>query len=552
MGVSTFIAALFFWIASLRPNRGCLVVAHDLDSAGELHEKQKFFYKTLDPDLRPMQKLSNRRLLHFANPDPSGPLGLESKIAVGTADNSNLGASFTIQAVHLSEFARYDKINPNIKDSMVSLNQAVPELPGTFVIKETTGQGEGYHKDKWDEDNEYEKIFLSFVADEEYRIEVDPDDYFVPSDDPNSQFGDEEDEGELIRQQVMVWYPEWKEDTPANRKHIFHEIMCRLAWRRHYIASKTENDKDKFRQEYPLTPEQAFAATGESVFDTMTLLSIQKSLKDSPYSFDRYGWSSHHDFEEIDLEGNKVWPTRAFVAGPGPLTVYEDPLPGQIYVVGADPCEGYDDSDRSAAVVLRLPQLIQVAVWHGVIEPDEFGDVCAALGYRYNTALLGVEVNSIGKATVLRLQKKHMYPRLYRREVFDSTNLGKKQKKYGWHTNDATRPIMITAMRGAIKHGQILLTHMESVRELKTFQKLKGASLSGQSKIGAPAGKKDDLVIANCIALQMSRVQWMPVKEEEKRPYKGTAQYYLDLLDQQNHLGQGRDYGNPGARWTLT
>src|SRR5262249_5665549 len=130
MGVSTFIAALFYWIASFHSHRGCLIVAHDTDSAEALFNKQKLFYKAIQSDMPPMHKLSYRRILHFANPDPTGPMGLESIIAVDTAANKNLGASFTIQAVHLSEYGRYEQVNPDIKAALISLNQAIPDLPG--------------------------------------------------------------------------------------------------------------------------------------------------------------------------------------------------------------------------------------------------------------------------------------------------------------------------------------------------------------------------------------------------------------------------------------
>jgi len=537
MGVSTFIAALFYWIASFHANRGCLVVAHDADSAQGLFEKQKMFYKASPQDVRPMRKLDNRMVLHFANPDSDGPIGLESKIAVDTASNKNLGASFTIQAVHLSERARYEEVNPQWAASIVSLNQAIPELPGTFVIKETTGQGEGPFKDEWDdEDSNERKIFLSFVAEDEYRIELSPDEEFQLSDVEDTLYGDEEQEADYIRAQVVYWFPEWAEVTPENKKRIEHEVMCRLAWRRWYIVNKCKRDKHAFRQEYPLTPEQAFVATGSSVFDSRKLSDLRKQLRERDKENEAEGitYPVRYRFamkSSDDRKSEPNWYQRAFYeAGYGPLSIYEESVPGRRYVIGADVCEGIQDGDDSGACVLKCPDLIQVASFRGNVDPDTYADILFALGMLFNKALLGVEVNSVGKATVMRLQRLRYRP-LYLRESLNHSDVSKRVAAYGWRTTETTKPILVADLKGALRDDEVTLQDISTIEQLMTYKKLPDGTL------GAAPGKKDDLVIAAGIAVQMAR-QINIVKPKSQKSFpRGSMGHALKELEK--HAGRG-------------
>src|SRR5690606_3640097 len=99
------------------------------------------------------------------------------------------------------------------------------------------------------------------------------------------------------------------------------------------------------------------------------------------------------------------------------------PDPNAMYVMGADVGEGFSSTsgDYSCAQVLKLPHLLQVATYVDRIDPDDFADVLYRLGEMYGWAFLGVEVNAVGFATVLRLSKgERFYPALYQREILDS------------------------------------------------------------------------------------------------------------------------------------
>jgi hypothetical protein len=72
---------------------------------------------------------ANSRELHFE--------GLDSGIQVSTAGSKGAGRASTLQLVHGSEIAHW----MDAQAHMAGLLQAVPDLPGTEVILESTGAG---------------------------------------------------------------------------------------------------------------------------------------------------------------------------------------------------------------------------------------------------------------------------------------------------------------------------------------------------------------------------------------------------------------------------
>lgn len=508
LGNSTFIVLFFFWCCAMYRNRNALVVAHDINSAIELHEKCKLAYSCLPDYLKPLQKTSNRRELYFANPDPKGKLGLESKIQVDTCENQDLGASKTIQLALLSEIARYEKVR-DPKIIMTSLNQSIPHAPGTAIFRETTAQGMGYWYDQWnDTESEYRKIFISWLASDEYRLEIYPHEYFAMSTEEKSLYGNEILEASFIKEELKKWYTEWDLSTEEGMRALDHEVMCRLAWRRWMITNKCEKDKNVFRQEYPTTPDQAFLGSGGAVFDSEALMNHAAAIKTNkiqPYTF-------RFDIEEYD-KNYKDWWRKSLKGDPyGKVHVYEPPDPEKTYIIGADVGYGIVDRDLSAAHVLTYPQLEQVAVYHGVIPPDYFGYLLYALGMYYNVALVGIEQFGPGMTTIASIYHELYYPNLYYRETTPEKRTKNLLDSLGWITGPHNKAHMVNFGARIIRENNTVLRHMPTIEELKAFVK------NDEDKFGAPEGKHDDLVMGLMIAYQMVNQAHIPIRKPKKPP----------------------------------
>lgn len=529
LGITTLIQAIIYWYITLNKNRAAITIAQSQDAVENIFDKQKIFYKTMPDSLRPMRKISNRKELLFANPDDTGVLGLESRVLVQTAENPELGRSFTFQCAHLSEFGFWEGLGFEPKKRMVALNQSIPDLPGTFVFIETTAQGDGYFKSVWDDlENTYRKIFISWIAEDTYRIELNALEYFQLQDVDDGQYGNEVEEFENIKEQVIYWFPEWDINTIQGAECIDHEVMCRLAWRRKMIKDKCENDIFTFQQEYPTNPEQAFISSGSGVFDSRALSVMRKSVKQGK-SF-RY----NNNVEEIiDLFGRKdplSCVREAFFQHPhGHLKIYDPPHDDNYYVIGVDTSEGITGGDPSALVVLHCPDLIEVASLSAIIQPADLAYQTYCLGMLYNKALVGVEINDRGSTAVLNvLQRRLFYRNLYWREVFDTVDITRKEKRYGWKTTSITKPIMVSDCRALIKAGEIELNNLETIGQFGKYKKF------SDGRMGVNAPSHDDLAVATMIAVQMARQIHIQIDREKNTTKKFSLKWWENLIDSFN------------------
>lgn len=129
----------------------------------------------------------------------------------------------------------------------------------------------------------------------------------------------------------------------------------------------------------------------------------------------------------------------------------------------------------------------------------------------YNTALLAPEDN-FDKHPVKELQRLQ-YPNLYIKEQLEKFTED-AQKKYGWTTNQVTRPMLIGNLVTIVRETPELINDLETLREMLTFAKDKNG------RPGAIAGKHDDTIFGCGIAHKIRHQQKSTVKlqEEKKTP----------------------------------
>ena len=190
-----------------------------------------------------------------------------------------------------------------------------------------------------------------------------------------------------------------------------------LAWRRWAIRNLADSNIERFMQEYPSTPEEAFIASGTNVFPIQNLKMVYEP-KAGVKGF-------------LTRRGNYVefTPDRS-----GSLTIYRKPssdLSWGKYFIGADPTHT-TMGDNACAQVINRRTYEQVAVWNGKIDPMTFAEELAKLGAYYNHATISTEVEGPGYATIGRLIEID-YPYIWRNRWADKTP-GKISETMGWST----------------------------------------------------------------------------------------------------------------------
>lgn len=465
LGFSTLTEGLIFHACATRKNVNALIVAHREDATANLFRMSKLFYDELPAPVKPMLRASNAQELVFENPsklrsEREARPGLRSRIRCATAGGRGIGRSDTLQCVHLSEYAFWPDGADGKASTLAGILQAVPSLPGTMVVIESTANGFEDFKERWDAavagENDFEPVFFAWFENPDYSMPV------VPG---------------------TEWTPEERDLKAAYR--LTDE---QLQWRRWCIANNCGGSLDMFRQEYPASPGEAFLHSGTGVFDNEQIVLRLERLP-SPA-----GRGEFTDGEWTESET-------------GAITLYELPEEGVPYVLGGDTAG--EGSDYFTAIVIdNVTGRIAAKLRQKYSEPEYVRQIFA-LGRFYNDALVAIETN-FSTFPVMKLQEME-YPNQYSRERED-TYTRQMKKSYGFRTDRQSRPRAIANLVEVFSSHPQWFTDRELLEEMLTF------CYNEDHRPEALAGKHDDLVMGAAITYAVRHQQRMTVLTEPEKP----------------------------------
>ncbi|MFW9331776.1 DNA packaging protein [Paenibacillus polymyxa] len=461
MGFSTVTEALIYYFTSLQEAKNAFIVAQSSDASSNLYDMFQFYYEKVPAIIKPMSRKNNAKKLTFENPtirtaDRRKNPGLKSKITVQTAESRVLARSDTIHYLHASEVAFWPAKKK--KKHLLSLLAALSKEPGSLGVIESTANGMEEFKKMWDAavkgESDFTPLFFAWFEMPDYRKPVPPG------------FELTEEEREL--------------------KSKYGLDDEQLQWRRYTIRNDCGGDPRQFDQEYPSEPDDAFLLSGEGIFDNKFI----KQLRD--------GISIIGNHYEIDFVKNKIIPTNA-----GELVMYRQPEQGKRYILAADTAKGKEDGDYDAAYVIEERTGEMCAALHGKWDTDLYGKKLNTLGLYYNTALLAVENNNTGESVLNTLFNTCHYPLLFMHK-----------KSLGWNTNQATRPVMISDFKEAIRDQLYDIYCPELYSECMTL-------IDKNGRAEADSGCHDDRILAYSIALQVRQVadkwfEWFKKKQQQR------------------------------------
>lgn len=456
MGFSTLTEGIVFWATATRQNTDSMIIAHKDEATANLFRMSKLFYEQLPPPIKPMLQASNAQELNFDKPsrDKSERKGLKSRIRCATAGGSGQGRSYTLRNVHMSEFAFWpgDKL-----ETYSGIMQAVPDEPGTIVIVESTANGYDMFKTLWDravaaqqrgDEEGFIPVFFPWYEMSEYRRTVPP------------KFELTAEERELQK--------------------TFDLDDEQIAWRRWCIDTNCGGDLNKFKQEYPATPDEAFIATGLCVFDKEALVLRRAAVSNDKWEYGRFTYS----YDGLKITDIKWQPEKK-----GPIRIKYQPQEGTPYVCGCD--SAGTGSDFFVVQVLDNTTGEQVAVLQQQMGETEFTRQTYCLGMYYNTALIGIETN-YSTYPVQELERLH-YPKQYVRQRLDQYTKS-LTSEYGYNTTSRTRPSMIDHLKAVARENLELINDYATLGEMLTFV------YDENWRPEAEEGEHDDLVMALAIA----------------------------------------------------
>ena len=432
-GISTYCAARVFWKTYFTPFTRSVVMAHDSATSDALFNMSRNIIDNME-EPPTLQKSNAKEILFEHN---------KSGYRLYTAGAKEAGRGTTPTIAHLSEVAfwQFDE------QILAGLFQGISQENETEVILESTANGASgeffrLYQGAMQGENEYTPIFLPWYITPEYRREA-PEGFELT-----------EEEEELV------------EKYSLDNDQVY--------WRRLKIA---ESGHKKFIQEYPASAEEAFLVTGNSVFDQEIIQMYDVRTPDYIRAF---------DYETSYFEDNKN----------GHLNMWVAPKFEDKFIIGADVALGVGQ-DYSTAVVLNKEREICALFRDNYVDPSVFGDILFYLGRYFNNALLAVESNSLGIATLNRLKQMNYVNLYYQTKA--ATLLNEEGAKPGFRTTISTKPMIIGNLKRAIEEQDIDIKSDIIISELRTYVSNENGSTS------ALAGNYDDTIMALAIALEAYR-----------------------------------------------
>jgi hypothetical protein len=333
--------------------------------------------------------------------------------------------------IHISELGKISANNPK-KEREIFAGTIPAITPRGNITIESTAEGEqgAFHDMFWEaydrpktiasSPKEYQSFFYNWQWDEQELSLIHTPDSQLPKEFKDYQLKHNEKCSKLATLtpitdiQITYWFYKWLE--------------CGRRW-------------NILLENYPTTPEEAFVSSGSKLFDQFLL------LKQEPYLIEPTSQRSSWD-------------------------IYNEPIANHTYVIGADPSEGIG-SDHSAAVIvdfsLKTPKVVATFADNNT-PPDLFAYHLKNLGIIYNLALIMVERNNMGFATITKLKDIYPVEQIYK-EKNESKQDTINTDKLGWHTNLSTKPRMFFDLSTAINDESLIIQSKKLYHEARIYDK---------------------------------------------------------------------------------
>ena len=445
LGITSVALANALYLTHTRANCTCMIMSYSLDSAHEIFEKLKILYNNLPDSVRLKTMNNNRTELKFAN---------NSRIIVCTCGSKDAARGSTLTFVHMSEVAF---MNENLEKQLLAIEQAL--TPNGSMILESTANGLNLFSEYWNKATTGESPLWK--------------PFFFPWTKDKIMFANEYKEY-ADRYKAIYHNPLSEDELTEKELGLLHDgaSMEQLMWRRLKISNSSE---EKFSQEFPSNPTEAFVSTGSNVFSAKMI-------------HERLGTLYKTNDKALPIGTDPILRKHKQY-----LKIWKLPVKKRRYYIGVDTAEGLGGSDDYSVISVIDEDGFQCAEWRSNrIKPYEFTEIVLAMAEWYNNGLLIIERASAGHTVLDKIVHQHHYHNIYKYKEYDQR--GKAKRKAGWETSSKSKPIMITDFQEWFETNLCVINSKDLLEEMKLYQSKDGA-------YNAASGH-DDTVMAFAMAIQ--------------------------------------------------
>ena len=428
------------------------------------------------------------------------------KIKIGTAERPDSCRGGDYNLVHLSEVGLWKTTDGKKPEDIVrSACSGILLKPYTMIVYESTANGTGnFFQREYDAakrgTSQFEAMFVSWFDIEQYSLAFDNND---------------------AKADFAIWL--WKNRNNSSASSARAESGKYLWWLweqgatleaiNWYVQERAKyNEHAPMASEYPSDDVEAFVHSGERVFDKYKVDEFRASCKPPKYIGDVYA--------DGDSGKDALKNLRFAEDTQGLLWIWDLPEIDDKEIVTNRYLTIVDIGGRSKktdwSVILVIDRLFMldggrpevVAQWYGHIDMDILAWKAAQISAFYDNSLLVIESNTLethdkerqvdGDLSHFILnQIKDVYPNLYARKQTEDEIREGLPRKYGFHTNVATKPMIISTLIKVVRE------HLYTERDERCLDEYVVYEKKQNGAFGAIIGKHDDLLMTRAIGLHI-------------------------------------------------
>jgi len=499
IGLSTVMLALdLYWIFTHRGMDGTIVV-HEEKAHTSFRTQLSQYYDSLPKAFKPRSPTHNRDEFVFKFPNQTiSRLQYQIAGTRGGGGGGKLGRSKGNAFAHATEMAFWGD-----QDGYYSMRNSLAETnPNRLYVWESTANGYNAFEEMYRAARRattQRGLFVSWWAHELYRVPRDSQVFKVYW----GADGEMTKEERRLCRDVKLLYGDAMEFVNGT-KDISPE---QIAWFRWYSEEKVA-DPDMVLQEMPWTEHQAFVVTGAQYFSTRTLTECAKTIIAEPEpAYFRVQIGQTMTDSQVLVVPKKV----------SNMHVFEAPIAGAQYVLGADPAYGSSDwADRFVISVWRVyaDRIEQVAEFATAdCLPYAFAWIMVYMAGCYNAAAWNLEINGPGVAVLQEIdtlkRQQFMGSDTDRRTMKNfmagmkeflwnrPDNLSRRPTARGTNSNMKEKTRYMATFKDYHSRGMAVVHSRELIEEMKWVIAEPGEAPKASGR------KKDDRVIGAALAVQM-------------------------------------------------
>lgn len=427
------------------------------------------------------------------------------KIKIGSMQRPDSCRGGDYNLVHLSEVGLWKTTEGKSPEDVVrGACSGVLLEPYTMIVYESTANGVGnfFHREyiaAKEGKSQFSAMFVAWYEIEQYEMEI---------------------SGQWSVASFAEWLyqnrnsDEVKSDREEPGKYLWSlwERGATLEAINWYIQERSKyTDHGDMASEFPSDDIEAFTFSGRKVFADDDIEQFRSGCHPARWRGEIYGRGDEGEeaLEELRFKQEEG----------GELLMWadveedeEDEVVTDRYLVVVDVCKGHTkNADYADILVIDRIYLIDgeppvvVAEWHGHIDMDKLAWKAAQIAAYYNNALLVIESNTLetnntkGEAEYILTLIHDVYgDQLYARKQSAEDIMEKRPKKYGFHTNTLTKPVVIHNLKTVIREHLYVEREEDALNEYATYVQTEKGGYE------AMEGYHDDRLMTRAIGMQIS------------------------------------------------